>query len=231
VAARKKGNVVSAEKVVIPPMDIAEVVLTITGTAPLVSNAFSSEVQGKVGDIMSETAEQKRIRLADEKKNGRAPKDFQKEYMGSLHKDVATGKLGINAMAVKSAMVRASKTVGVNMVDAKMYFSVVGDGFNKEGQPLFFFTKGTPRMVQHHVRNAGGGPDIRARAMFDSGWQVQVRIQYHQDLIQLEHIINLLARAGAQVGVGAGRPCSTNSVGMGWGTFKVETQRVSKKVA
>jgi hypothetical protein len=43
--------------------------------------------------------------------------------------------------------------------------------------------------------------------------------------------VNLLDRAGQQVGIGAGRPFSKKSVGQGWGTFSVDQQAEEEKTA
>jgi len=41
-------------------------------------------------------------------------------------------------------------------------------------------------------------------------------------------VTNLLARMGMQVGIGAGRPDSTDSAGMGWGTFRIAKTEETK---
>jgi hypothetical protein len=75
--------------------------------------------------------------------------------------------------------------------------------------------------VDSYVRNETGVADIRPRAHFDPGWEAEVRIQYDADQFTLTDVTNLLLRVGKQVGVGAGRPDSTKSTGMGWGTFEI----------
>ena len=39
---------------------------------------------------------------------------------------------------------------------------------------------------------------------------------------------NLIARAGMQVGICEGRPDSSNSTGMGWGTFEISDEKTVK---
>jgi hypothetical protein len=66
-------------------------------------------------------------------------------------------------------------------------------------------------------------PDLRVRAMWDKGWQARLRVRFDSDIISARSVENLLSRAGAQIGVGEGRPDATKSdgSGMGWGTFRI----------
>jgi hypothetical protein len=60
---------------------------------------------------------------------------------------------------------------------------------------------------------------------------VNVTVQFDADMITAQSIVNLLDRAGKQVGIGAGRPFSKKSVGQGWGTFSVDQQAEEEKTA
>ena len=55
--------------------------------------------------------------------------------------------------------------------------------------------------------------------MWREGWEAVVRIKYDADMFTLTDVANLLMRAGAQVGIGEGRPDSRKSCGIGWGIF------------
>ena len=70
------------------------------------------------------------------------------------------------------------------------------------------------------VRNDNGVIDIRVRPMWRTWW-ADVTIEFDGDMISPESVVNLLDRAGRQVGIGEGRPFSKNSSGMGWGRFAV----------
>ena len=56
-------------------------------------------------------------------------------------------------------------------------------------------------------------------------WNAQLHLAWDADQFASQDVINLLARAGAQVGIGEGRPDSQSSGGMGWGTFRILTQQ------
>jgi hypothetical protein len=48
-----------------------------------------------------------------------------------------------------------------------------------------------------------------------------LRFRYDADQFTASDVVNLIARAGMQVGICEGRPDSSNSTGMGWGTFEI----------
>jgi hypothetical protein len=63
--------------------------------------------------------------------------------------------------------------------------------------------------------------DLASRAVFEK-WESTFDIEWDDDVFKAQDIVNLLARAGWQVGIGAGRPLSKMSGGTGKGTFKVD---------
>jgi hypothetical protein len=201
--------------VTINPPKVERITLLIRGDAPFVSNNFSQEA----ADMMA--ADQERGEVDKSKKPKRAPKDFEAGYRGSLHQSADGKWYGIPCVAFRAAMVRAASLCGVEMTKAKMTVFVMPDGFSNEGKGLVKITKGKPAMFKGPVRNANGSIDIRSRGRFDVGWECEVTIEYDSDFISASSVGNLLARAGRNVGVGAGRAFSTDSVGMGWGSFNV----------
>jgi hypothetical protein len=70
------------------------------------------------------------------------------------------------------------------------------------------------------VRNESGVADIRWRPMWEQ-WGAIVNVQWDEDQFSATDVLNLMLRAGLQVGIGEGRPYSPNSNGMGWGRFEV----------
>ena len=62
--------------------------------------------------------------------------------------------------------------------------------------------------------------DLRARPMWRK-WGVKLRMEYDADQFTASDVVNLIARAGIQVGIGPGRPFSKMSYGMGYGTFRI----------
>jgi len=83
-------------------------------------------------------------------------------------------------------------------------------------------TEGEPVPKDMAVKLASGATDIVRRGFFNP-WAAQPTLRWDGDQFSAEDVVNLLARAGGQVGIGAGRPGSKNSTGMGWGTFVVRS--------
>jgi hypothetical protein len=188
----------------------------IIGTAPLVMNKMSSQNRQKMIADMEKGSQTK-------KGTKRPPKDFDAVYKGAMHIADA-GWYGIPASALRTAMVDACRLVGFKMTIAKLsVFIDPPDGFDKDdGQPLVRLTVGEPVRKDHAVKLANGSTDILARPFFYP-WAAEPTLTWDGDQFSATDVINLLARVGGQVGVGAGRPNSKNSTGMGWGTFKVES--------
>ena len=219
--AKKKELEISA-----PNLKVA--IFRIRGTLPLVTNAFSRRV-------FEELKHEHELGDEGKKKRGKKkkqPKDFKRCYEEAKHKS-RQGWCGIPCVAFRWALVKACSIVGFPMTQAKMGVFIEEDGFDKQdGMPLVKITKGNPRYVEHIVRVGSGlnkVPDIRARPMWNEGWEATLRIKYDADMIKPEMIANLIMRAGVQVGVCEGRPSSDKSVGMGWGCFEIVGENSRRK--
>jgi hypothetical protein len=212
------GNAVTrkstAQEVVIgaPRLQTAE--FSIVGTAPYVQNKFSAKARLLLHDKHAAGHQAK-------KGAKKEPKNFQENYEQASHRS-REGWYGIPAPAFRNAMIDGCRLTGFQMTRAKMSVFTVADGFDSDdGTPLVRITKGEPEYTELATRNATGVVDLRARPMWREGWEAVVRIRFDADQFSLDDVANLLLRAGAQVGVGEGRPFSKNSNGMGWGTFEI----------
>lgn len=200
---------------VIKAANIVRTTITIRGTAPLVINNFSLKARRKMMDDMSTP------KNAKQSKTVRPPRDYDDDFMQARHLS-DKGWDGIAASAFRAGMIDACRTVGLVMTRAKMAVFVVADGFDKtDGTPLVRINGGKPERHEGLVRNDNGSADIRIRPMWRE-WSADITLEYDEDMITAESVVNLLDRAGRQVGVGEGRPFSKTSVGQGWGTFTVE---------
>lgn len=199
------------EVITISPPNFKTIQLAVKGSAPLLQLRFSAKAE-----IL---AKQQEGGSAKSKRN-RAAKDVDALYRNALH--VSTeGWYGIPCAAFRNAAISACRVVGYKMTLAKMAIFVEADGYGKDDEtPLVRITKGEPIMHTGHVRNATGVIDIRVRAMFKE-WACSPRVRYDADLFKTGDIVNLMYRAGQQVGVGEGRPDSRESAGMGFGLFTV----------
>lgn len=220
MAFGKKSN----ETVTISAPNFKVATITIRGTAPLVLNRFSTR-------MAVEGAMEAGDKAKGARKGPKPPKDFRAEYEGARHKST-DGWDGINASGFRNALIRAGQTVGIEMTRGKMAVFIVADGTDaNDGTPLVkIHSKKEPEEFRAAVRNKNGSMDIRARPMWRE-WRCELRVRYDADMISSESVANLVARAGEQVGVGAGRPFSTMSAGQGWGTFEVSPASSAKMEA
>jgi hypothetical protein len=199
---------------VIKPANIIRTTLKIKGTAPLVQNKFSHKQKQKMMEDMATPKSAKKARTE------RPPRNYDSDFIQAQHltKD---GKNGIPCTAFRAAMIDACRTVGLVMTKAKMSVFVIPDDFDADdGTPLVYINAKKPERLESLVRNDNGSADIHIRPMWRE-WTASVSVEFDADMITPESVVNLLDRAGRQVGVGEGRPFSKNSVGQGWGTFTV----------
>jgi|SRR5262245_24573476 len=211
VAVREGPTAV--ERVVISPPRFERVQLRLRGTAPLMQERFSEKAKGQMRDKQEagSTARSKRTRAA---------RDFEADFRAACHR-LEDGRAGINAAAFRNACITACSIVGFHMTKAKMSVFVEADGLDAEdGTPLVLLDAGAPEMSVMPTRNATGVADLRARPLWRA-WAVTLRLIYDADQFTRADVVNLVNRAGMQVGVGAGRPYSKSSNGMGYGTFEI----------
>jgi hypothetical protein len=183
----------------------------IKGTA-LVMNKFSSA---------NRTAMMKKQQQGSQSRKGqqRKAKDFDAVYRGAMHV-MSDGRYGFAAPGLRNALISACRLVGFKMTIAKLSIFVEADGLDADdGTPLVAIT-GEPVRKDMAVRLADGSTDIVARPFFET-WSAEVRLKWDADQFSSTDIVNLLMRAGTQVGIGAGRHDSKSSTGMGWGCFEV----------
>ncbi len=184
----------------------------IIGKSPYMQHRFS-----KKAEIM---AKQQQGSTGKSKKQ-HAARDFERDYEEAKHLSV-DGWCGIPAPAIRAALISACRLVGFAMTKAKLSVFVEADGnCAKDGTPLIRITQGNPEMVTLPVRNETGVVDIRSRPMWRT-WGADVRLTFDADQFTSTDVVNLLMRAGLQVGIGEGRPDSKKSAGMGYGLFTVE---------
>ena len=202
-------------QIIISPPNFQIAKVRCVGDSPFVANKMSSENRKKMMD-KQESGERSK------KGEKRKPKDFDAIYKGSMHVAAKGGWNGIPASAFRAAMISACRVVGFQMTRAKLSVFVEADGIDSDdGQPLIRIY-GKPERRDMAVKLADGSTDIVSRGFFFP-WHVDLRVKWDGDQFSADDVMNLLARAGQQVGVGAGRNDSKNSCGMGWGVFHIES--------
>ena len=201
--------------VTISPPKFERIGLRLVGTAPYMQARFSAKAMQAMKSKMEAgpTA----------KKGGRKDaRDFDDDFRAAQH-IAADGWNGVPAAALRNACIDVCRMVGFKMTHAKMSIFVEADGFDKvDGTPLVRLDAREPERVDMATRNATGVADIRVRPMWRE-WALNVVIRFDADQFTTSDVVNLIARAGEQVGIGEGRPFSKSSNGLGFGTFTVET--------
>lgn len=203
----------AATKVTIDPPKFETIEVSIRGVSPYVQNKFSRKARQQMMD---------KQRLGDQAKKSRKreAKDFEQTYKDAMHIS-RDGWSGIPAPSFRNALISACRIVGFKMTLAKLSVFIEADGFDADdGSPLVKI-HGKPRVHEAFVRNETGVADVRWRPMWEQ-WGAKVRIRYDSNQFSASDVVNLLHRAGMQVGIGEGRPDSKNSAGMGWGMFTIE---------
>ncbi len=207
------GAPFDARNVVIAPPRFEIATVTIRGTTPLVIHKFSQKTRDKI----QETQE-----LGSQAKKGRTrvARDFNSDYEAAKYRS-KEGWLGIPSAAFRNAMISACRTVGFRMTLAKLSVFCKADGFDEDGTGLVKITKGEPHCDIRPGRNATGVVDLRSRPMWAEGWEAKPTFRWDADQFSASDLVNLLARAGLQVGLCEGRPDSKMSAGCGWGEFEI----------
>lgn len=183
----------------------------IRGTAPLVIERFSKKAELMAKMQEGSTAKGKKVRDA---------RDYDRDAEDARYRAIDGGWEGCNAAAFRAGMISACRLVGFKMTLAKLSVFVEADGFDvADGLPLVRIY-GASQTFTAHTRNATGVVDVRSRPQYRD-WACALRIKYDASQFRREDVVNLIARVGGQVGIGAGRPDSKSSAGCGWGTFEV----------
>jgi hypothetical protein len=123
----------------------------------------------------------------------------------------ARGRFGFPSIGLKAAVATAG-------IECKIPKSVIHRTIRIPGELFRIECEPGPCLRVDMVRLAGPSAvaDIRFRPDFTT-WAAQVTVQYDETVMKLNHIIELLRRAGFGVGIGEWRP----ERGGQWGTFDV----------
>lgn len=208
------GSESKVRQLVVSPPNFQDLQVTVRGTSALLQCRFSKKAQEQIrgkqaaGSVAAKGAK-------------REARDFDADLMGALHVS-ESGWFGIPASAFRNACIEACRTAGFTMTRARMSIFILDEGKDSvDGIPLVRIISGPYERTEMMTRNATGVVDIRVRPMWRE-WSVNLKVRFDADQFSPTDVLNLLMRAGIQVGVGEGRPFSKNSNGMGFGTFTVE---------
>ncbi|MFH1157070.1 MAG: hypothetical protein V1793_25010 [Pseudomonadota bacterium] len=201
------------EVITITPPNFQRISIVLEGTAPLMQARFSAK------SMQAMMAKQAAGSTANKGKK-REPRDFDDDFKQAMHVS-SEGWIGVPAAALRNACIDVCRMVGFKMTHAKMSIFVEANGNDVvDGQPLVKLDAPYPEKTEMATRNATGVADIRVRPMWRE-WKLPVTFRYDADQFTANDVVNLVARAGEQIGLGEGRPYSKSSNGMGYGTFRI----------
>lgn len=207
----------------IAPPNLQTAILQIEGISPLVIHRFSAKAKQEMADKMQAGSVAK-------KGKKREAANFESLYNQSRYIS-SEGWDGFNASCIRAAAISACRLVGFKMTLAKLSLFVIPDGYDK-AEPEFGLIRiyGKPRRLESIARVETGACYVTVRACYDD-WRATIKIRFDADQFSISDVTNLLARVGEQVGIGEGRHDSRNSVGMGWGSFRLTNEKIVKVAA
>lgn len=229
-------NVVATEVVEIKAPDYRTVVVTLEGTTPLITHAFSEKarrmmLEAQQREAKAKAPKEKRDPFADfmnalhwitEKPMDSTPEAFEKAIN-------AGAKFGFPVSGIKEAALSAAYREGSiqNKVGVRGLFHI--HSMNEDESSFYglseelaeILTPEPPVMREDMVRIGGVSKttDLRYRPMFNR-WKMRVRVMYDANgLLSLNSIVNMINKGGFMVGLGEWR---TEKNGSGdYGMFRV----------
>ena len=197
--AKKVKKEVVEQQITIPQIKIKTAKLTLIGNTWLMTQPFAEKARREI-----EGKQQKKP------KGARAARNPQKEYEAAFYRIPGKKNIyGIPAAGIKKCAVRACSFVdGIFMTTARGAFHVV------EGPGGLVPIKNSPPVYDARpVVLKSGVKDMRYRPRFEK-WSVTFDVQYNENVISLEQLVNLYNNAGFSVGLCELRPERGGSYGM-----------------
>lgn len=187
---------------------MAELQLRLEGFSPLMMHRFSEKARKEMEDKQQGRASKKK-----------APRDPVRDFLDGLYvigdrpkstKELEKIQVGFPAVCFKASAVRAAKSNGVAMTDARGMFFVEAEHADEQYE-LVSLECSTPEMDTRPVR-LSNVTSLAYRPLIRE-WAVDLRITYNARKVTAEQLIGWFKDAGISVGVGEMRPTGKNSSG------------------
>lgn len=196
--------------VVIAPLLMPVAKIHVTGTSPLVTNAWSS----KAKEMM--LAGQQKSKSKGKAKVARPDKDPQADFEAAQYR-LPDGRYGFPAAGFKGAIVSAGRLIeGVTMTLLKQCIIVIGEG---PQQLVALEVDGPPECWEQPVRIGPGTSDLRYRPRYWP-WAATLYVKYVASVLDLNSVVNLVGASGLG-GVGEWRPSAPKSMTGSYGMYEV----------
>ena len=185
---------------------IRQVTIPIVGISPLIIHAWSEKAIKMIADKQAGKAKNKKHEIRDPEADYEAAKHIAEE-----------GWEGLPAAAVKAAMIRGAKMVGMVMKDTQAAFFVNADCEKTQLVRIH----GESRMRTDMVRVGMGAADIRYRPEYPE-WYVELNIDFNEGLISIDQLHQIVKAAGYGNGLGEMRPEKGK---FNYGRFKLANEK------
>lgn len=182
-----KSKQVSVEVV---EFSIRQVTIPIVGISPLIVHAWSEKSKKMISDKQAGKAKNKKHEI-------RQPEE---DFQNAKHIS-AEGWEGLPAAALKAAMIRGAKMVGMVMKDTQASFFVNADCEKTQLVRIH----GESQMRTDMVRVGMGSADIRYRPEYLE-WYMELNIDFNEGLISIDQLHQIVKAAGYGNGLGEMRP-------------------------
>lgn len=239
VTSQKNGstqnNRISEVELKIQPLNLGRLKVNVRGLTPLVVQAFGSKTTTQLleAQMREKGAKQKKIPRCPEEEflscfyivDGEPPepeidKDTkQKTYdPKEVAKFLKNSTFGVPAVGFKNAMIAACRNTDYTMTNMRQSIAYVR-GLGSHPDYCVIKSKNVPIMDSRVCRLPGAAktPMVRFRPMWID-WETSMEIEYDANNMTASEVVNLLAIAGAFVGICEGRP---QNCALGWGRWEV----------
>lgn len=203
-------------KIVVPEVKTSRVEVEIRGISSLVTHQFPEDARTSIRN--------KRTGQATNKKE---PIDPEAQFESGKYKvPDGNGTCGFPAVWIKRAMVAVGGRYaqGLPMTFLRGAFHVRGIPANVSGGEIIPMKHSKPVMREDVVKLPSGGADLRWRPEFRE-WSAKFIVEYYDNLLTLDQIINLVKLAGCHNGLGEDRPEKKGGL---WGRFEVVPSQIKK---
>ena len=195
----------------IPERTISTIIVEIQGSSPLIVHQFGAKAVKAMEEYQAGTSKKDRTRYPEQESEDcfhKFPEPFSKLY-------------GFPAMGFKLAMVRAGKMLKYKMTDLRQVLFVQPDPRSGELVEI----KGEPTLRTDRVNVGNGQLDIRYRPEFKK-WSTILNIEFNDNVLKADSVLQLLMAAGQNVGVGDWRPERNGT----FGTWLISKARILQRV-
>ncbi len=174
-------------EMVVPKLNIGMVSVKIKGTTPLLMDKFPESVRQEILDKqLGKTKGKKKIR------------DLDWEFENAIHR-ISDKVIGFPAQGFKSAMVESTSFVGSRDFSKKLLKGI--QIINSEGNDLIPITYKKLSKLKHYPKDS----NTKISPMLED-WECELVIQFDQNNIAPNDLVNLLNYAGFYYGIGVWSP-------------------------